>query len=311
MSWFGASSATNTADAPSRKRPAAAAVDLARPSKRGAGVQTLASLRGFNPVGGHPELPKAYFEYVERPLPANLSTELVHELDGPLREAVRFVDRRRVETPRSELWFSTNGEPYPYSGRVLAPRPVAAGSAVAEVFAYANDWLADWIARQRAAGGDVPDAVYEGMLCNGYLRVTDAVGWHADDEPTIDQRYPILSISLGRSWIFSVREVAPPNEIRHILLQDSDVLAMLPNAQKAFTHQIKRRLPGSMSVHAARVIAAAEHNAAHPDDPIEVVEIGDAAYDEFRARTNALLEWPPGDEPRLRINLTFRVYKHM
>lgn len=256
-------------------------------------ARDLAELSAWEPSAPPAELPP-HFAFVED---LGLDDRLLDALMDELCERLRAQPRASFmgsERPRSELWFSTNDRPYTYSRRTLPSHAV--GPALAVLFERANDWLAGW-----CNANGVPPQAYNGVLANGYFRRTDSVAPHSDDEPTIDQRYPILSISVGNSWTFTVRllkrpsaetfaqqlerarpedrdamvalwEAWPaPQPLVRMVLRSGDALVMLPGAQTYYSHEVEKRMPKRLTVERARELGA--------------------------------LDCP------MRINLTFRVYR--
>jgi alkylated DNA repair dioxygenase AlkB len=78
-------------------------------------------------------------------------------------------------------------------------------------------------------------------LVNGYYRNgRDGVGWHQDNEPTIDQRFPIVSMSFGDTRDFDVERVSDKAKKRYPL-KDGDVVIMMPGTQEKFKHSVPKR----------------------------------------------------------------------
>ena len=68
------------------------------------------------------------------------------------------------------------------------------------------------------------------------------MGWHADDEPEIDQRSPIASLSLGASRDFQLRHRHDKGQQTvSINLEDGDLLIMEPGCQQNWHHSIPQR----------------------------------------------------------------------
>lgn len=100
------------------------------------------------------------------------------------------------------------------------------------------------------------NAPYDFVLCNRYNNGNDHVGWHADDEKSIDQSYPIVSISLGDTRRFSVRRKPPKKPESKVSttttkssrkstgaismdLRQRDVLVMSPGMQETWQHCLR------------------------------------------------------------------------
>ena len=70
------------------------------------------------------------------------------------------------------------------------------------------------------------------------------MGWHADDEPEIDQQQPIASLSLGASRDFQLKERSERKRKVSLSLGDGDLLVMHPGCQQRWIHAVpvRRRL---------------------------------------------------------------------
>lgn len=82
---------------------------------------------------------------------------------------------------------------------------------------------------------------FQQVLLNGYRRNgQDRVGWHKDDERTIDPAYPIVSFSFGDTRDFVVQRDTDKAK-RTYVLQDGDVVVMMPGMQERFRHTLPPR----------------------------------------------------------------------
>ena len=89
----------------------------------------------------------------------------------------------------------------------------------------------------RACGSE-----FNGCLLNLYRHGEDRMGWHADDEPEIDQHSPIASLSLGASRDFQLRHRHNKSQKTvSINLADGDLLIMEPGCQQNWHHCIPQR----------------------------------------------------------------------
>ena len=89
--------------------------------------------------------------------------------------------------------------------------------------------------------GFSPDIVLINMYQNG----EDSISPHADDEPEIDQTRPIVSVSLGATRTFNIRErFLCPGEKQYkkasLALTHGQFLIMLPGMQKDHLHWIPK-----------------------------------------------------------------------
>ena len=82
---------------------------------------------------------------------------------------------------------------------------------------------------------------FNGCLLNLYRHGEDRMGWHADDEPEIDQRSPIASLSLGANRDFQLRHRHQMGQKACLTLADGDLLVMQPGCQQSWHHCIPQR----------------------------------------------------------------------
>lgn len=92
--------------------------------------------------------------------------------------------------PREEVWIGPYA--YKFSGRTLEP-----GAWTPEIATIRDRIRAQY-------GGD-----YNSVLLNRYANAQDSVSWHSDNEPEMDSKHPIASLSLGDSRAFLVRPLKP------------------------------------------------------------------------------------------------------
>lgn len=94
-----------------------------------------------------------------------------------------------------------------------------------------------------AAVRDGPDEteLYNYCLLNHYRSGEDRMGYHADDEGSLDARVPIASVSLGVARHFDVRPRGgdgPRPRAARLALGDGDLLLMLPPMQRHYEHAV-------------------------------------------------------------------------
>ncbi|MFM7653649.1 MAG: alpha-ketoglutarate-dependent dioxygenase AlkB family protein [Vulcanococcus sp.] len=157
-----------------------------------------------------------------------LRRELVAGLPWQQPEVIVYGARHR--TPRLTCWVADPGCTYRYSGQsqsVTAWTPPLQG-------------LRDQL--QRQLGLD-----FNSLLLNRYRTGADRMGWHADDEPELDDQAPIASLSLGVSRALRFRpRPADPIAVGHsafaVELADGDLLLMDPPSQDHWQHALPQRL---------------------------------------------------------------------
>ena len=133
------------------------------------------------------------------------------------------VAGRRSPVPRLECWVADAGCDYSYSGIRLER----------------HDWWPTLLALrdlvERLAGHRC-----NAVLCNRYRDGSDAVAWHADDEPELGERPVIASLSLGASRRFQLRRVDDPSDRRELVLHHGDVVVMTGDTQARWRHRVPR-----------------------------------------------------------------------
>ena len=145
---------------------------------------------------------------------------------------------RRENAPRQEYWTNIYGQSYTYGRgageRTYESKPEHVG--VMMLAAMLNLRLG---------------FVYEGCFLNGYAEGSDALGWHADDDPLIDHPKPIAVIGLGgeRDIQFKRKESGSHPETQ--LLKHGSLLLMHAGMQDTHFHRIPKttkRVPARISL---------------------------------------------------------------
>lgn len=129
--------------------------------------------------------------------------------------------------PRLTCWMADPGCTYTYSGLRNRPSP----------------WTAT-VARLRLMVERQAGCRFNSLLLNLYRDGRDRMGWHADDEPELDPRAPIASLSLGAARCFQLRPRQPIAGVRPTLsleLGEGDLLLMDPPTQEHWQHQLPAR----------------------------------------------------------------------
>ncbi|MFZ9850438.1 MAG: alpha-ketoglutarate-dependent dioxygenase AlkB family protein [Vulcanococcus sp.] len=148
----------------------------------------------------------------------------------PWQQPEVVVYGRRHPTPRLTCWVADPGCTYRYSGLSQA------------VTAWTPE-LSDLRDRLQQLLGQRMNS----LLLNRYRSGADRMGWHADDEPELDKRAPIVSLSLGVSRPLRFRPrpgdaLAAGQPPLAIALADGDLLVMDPPSQRHWQHALPERL---------------------------------------------------------------------
>ncbi len=86
--------------------------------------------------------------------------------------------------------------------------------------------------------GRFSDYKFNQGVVNWYEDGNNYIGAHRDNEKCIVEKSPILSISLGETRTFRIREHKTKEIIEDVKLENNDVLIMCQEFQKYLTHEI-------------------------------------------------------------------------
>jgi alkylated DNA repair dioxygenase AlkB len=131
---------------------------------------------------------------------------------------------KQHRTPRLTCWVADPGCSYRYSGLQQAIHP----------------WTAELeILRQLLL--DQLGVRFNSLLLNRYRDGADRMGWHADDEPELDDLAPIVSLSLGAARDLRFRPRHGSEAAFAVRLGDGDLLVMDPPSQRHWQHALPPR----------------------------------------------------------------------
>ena len=131
---------------------------------------------------------------------------------------------KQHRTPRLTCWVADPGCTYRYSGLQQAVHP----------------WTVE-LRQLRALLHDQLGVQFNSLLLNRYRDGADRMGWHADDEPELDHRAPIASLSLGVARDLRFRPRHPGEASFSVNLADGDLLVMDPPSQQHWQHALPSR----------------------------------------------------------------------
>ncbi len=98
------------------------------------------------------------------------------------------------------------------------------------------DWFIPLLKRVNESCG----ARFNGCLFNLYRNGDDRMGWHSDDEPEIDAKSPIASLSFGASRPLQFRHRMTRRR-EEVALAHGDLLVMDPDCQRLWMHALPPR----------------------------------------------------------------------
>ncbi len=153
------------------------------------------------------------------------------QLNGNLKwsQPIVCVYGNSYHVPRKTAFLAEQRISYRYSGTVH----------------YGNGWP-NWFYPLLANVNSACEVKFNGCLINLYRNGNDRMGWHSDNEPELDFKKPIASLSLGvaRDFLFRNRT----ENLRDIMtLNSGDLLVMHPDCQINWQHSIptRRKILGS------------------------------------------------------------------
>ena len=131
---------------------------------------------------------------------------------------------KQHRTPRLTCWVADPGCSYRYSGLQQAIHP----------------WTVE-LEHLRQLLLDQLGVRFNSLLLNRYRDGADRMGWHADDEPELDDQAPIVSLSLGAARDLRFRPRHGDEAPFAINLADGDLLVMDPPSQRNWQHALPPR----------------------------------------------------------------------
>lgn len=158
-----------------------------------------------------------------------LTREEADRAEVALRTEVRWEQGtirmfgREVREPRLSAWVGDSESGYTYSGRALVPAPWTETTAAL---------------RDRAA--ETSAAPFNSVLLNRYRDGSDAMGFHADDEPELGNDPVIASVSLGATRKLVLRHKKDKTVSLSLPLVHGSLLVMRGTTQRFYRHAIPR-----------------------------------------------------------------------
>ena len=140
------------------------------------------------------------------------------------QQPVVQVYGKRHRVPRMTVFLANQGIHYRYSGAI-----------------HTGCGWPEWFKPLLQQVNEACETDFNGCLLNLYRHGEDRMGWHADDEPEIDQQAPIASLSLGATRDFQLRHRKTAHLKRSLPLADGDLLVMHPGCQSRWMHSIPQR----------------------------------------------------------------------
>ncbi len=161
-------------------------------------------------------------------VPVSYEAGFVKDADAAFRELWTELSwERREGTPRREYYANDVGCPYTYG--------MGAGR---------RTYLpAVWHERMlsiRSAITAVTGTAFEVCFLNGYENSRDALGWHSDDSPEMDDARPIAIVSLGAAREIWFCPKDDKTDITKMVLGSGSLCLMAPGMQETHMHRIPK-----------------------------------------------------------------------
>jgi alkylated DNA repair dioxygenase AlkB len=158
-----------------------------------------------------------FFDLVQSDSYAAMLSEKLHWQSDTVK-----IFGKTIETKRQMAWYGSEHFDYRYSGI----------SHIARLWESTLQEIRDRI--HKDTGYD-----FNSCLANKYASGEESMGWHSDDEPVMDSKYPIASVSLGASRRFLLRHKMS-GEKEEILLTNGSLLLMMPPTQQFWQHSLPK-----------------------------------------------------------------------
>ena len=162
-----------------------------------------------------------------------IASKTTHHSDFLAKE---LVDKVKSELPT--LMYTSTGtkkpavclfgeEKYSYSKETTdLPLHPLASSVVGEVLQCVNERLGTF---------------FNSVLVNRYANKNVALGWHKDDEPTVDQSAPIMTLSFGATRRFCISDSTSQvkrSQLMMVDLKENSALVMKSGLQQTHYHRV-------------------------------------------------------------------------
>lgn len=125
-----------------------------------------------------------------------------------------------ITTKRKVVWVGDEGRSYTYSGVKRHPHP----------------WTAELLAI-KANLEELAQWKFNSCLLNLYHNGSEGMGWHSDNEPELNPKAPIASLSLGEIRKFAFRHKIDKT-VSSVFLENGSVLMMHAPTQEYWQHSL-------------------------------------------------------------------------
>jgi len=147
--------------------------------------------------------------------------------DYPQLKNIDWVQREN--TPRKEYWDTTAGEAYTY-GRGRGVRT------------YQPNRSLEIVEKYRYLLKEEIGTYFEGCFLNKYDTKKDWLGWHSDDDTSINHEEPICVITFGQPREIQWKEIGSKGieSIHSQMLEEGSLFVMPAGMQQTHYHRIPK-----------------------------------------------------------------------
>jgi alkylated DNA repair dioxygenase AlkB len=125
-----------------------------------------------------------------------------------------------ITTKRKVVWVGDEGRSYTYSGVKKQPSP----------------WTTELLAI-KARLEELAQWKFNSCLLNLYHNGSEGMGWHSDNEPELNPKAPIASLSLGEIRKFAFRHKIDKT-VSSVFLENGSILMMHAPTQDSWQHSL-------------------------------------------------------------------------
>ena len=145
---------------------------------------------------------------------------LLETIEWKNDEAIIFG--KKIITKRKVAWYGNENFSYTYSNTTR----------------LALSWTKELLELKQLAE-KLTKATFNSCLLNLYHSGEEGVGWHSDDEKSLENNSPIASISFGAERVFSFKHKMT-KETRGVTLEAGSLLIMKDETQLHWLHSIPK-----------------------------------------------------------------------
>jgi len=157
-------------------------------------------------------------------LPLDQANEYIDSLlqNIPWKNDEVVVFGKRIVTKRKTAWYGDSNYVYIYSNTIKQALP----------------WTRELVNLKQIVE-NLSNTKFNSCLLNLYHNGNEGMGWHSDDEKSIEDNSTIASVSLGAERKFSFKH-KQSNKTISVLLEHGSLLLMKDATQKNWLHSLPK-----------------------------------------------------------------------